>query len=718
MSDPITPEQEWWTAAEMAKAALPGLPGTPQGIKQFAEREGWHQHTDLLRRRVGRGGGTLYHWTLLPMVTRKKLLGDQVSKPQLKSGRSEIWAQFDQLPQKDKDEAERRLKALRDIQALREAGATQEVAVHAVCDQIDVSPRTIYNWVELVQGVDDVDHLAYLAPRRRGRRTAQRAAKAPEFLDRLKSLYLRLEGPSFSECFRSACADAELHGWETLIERTALRHIQKTVQRTTIVFAREGLAGLMRCYPPQIRDKSMLRAMEAVNADCHKIDVFVRWEDGRVTRPQIVAFQDIFSGKILSWRVDHDPNKVMVMSAYGEMVEEWGIPEHCLFDNGREFANKWMTAGAPTRFRFKIRDDDPLGVLPMMGVKMHWARPAHGQAKPVERAFRDWASSIAKDPRFHGAYVGNRPDAKPENYGNRAVPIEDFLRVLAERVIEHNARTGRKSETAKGRSFDETFAESYANAPVKKATEEQRRLWLMGQEVRSLHRENGQLKLFDNVYHCDWMSQEAGRRVVARFNPDDFFHGVYLYAVEGEYLGFAECRQKTGFFDQGEAQRDAKRRRQIQKHERKLRDLHTPHSIQEIAADMDERAPSASETLEAKVVHPVFPKITRPLTAPEPKQLSPEQERERAAFLATFEDNNRDRAGEKRAPALVETEAKTEREKTSQDLFEDALKLEARIERGEQISEREIRWLVSFQDTPDYRALKDFKESFESEASK
>ncbi|KGJ12358.1 hypothetical protein EQ718_07065 [Paracoccus versutus] len=93
------------------------------------------------------------------------------------------------------------------------------------------------------------------------------------------------------------------------------------------------------------------------------------------------------------------------MSAFGELIETWGIPKHCLFDNGHEFANKWLMGGTPTWFRFKVRDDDPLGVLPTLGIKVHWATPAHGQAKPIERGFRDFASRIAKDPRFAGCLM-------------------------------------------------------------------------------------------------------------------------------------------------------------------------------------------------------------------------------------------------------------------------------------------------------------------------
>ncbi|AZV77911.1 hypothetical protein EBB79_08395 [Parasedimentitalea marina] len=87
------------------------------------------------------------------------------------------------------------------------------------------------------------------------------------------------------------------------------------------------------------------------------------------------------------------------------------------------------------------------------------------------------------------------------------------MKVVAEGVEEHNLREGRLSPTARGRSFDETFAESYATAPIRKATEDQRRLWLMGQETGKLNKDNGQLQLFRNFYHSDWMSERAGKRL-------------------------------------------------------------------------------------------------------------------------------------------------------------------------------------------------------------
>jgi transposase InsO family protein len=183
---------------------------------------------------------------------------------------------------------------------------------------------------------------------------------------------------------------------------------------------RKGPEALRRMYPAQTRDKSAMRAMEAVNADFHKIDVFVAWpsrpgEAAQIVRPQIIAFQDIYSGRILSWRVDVSANSTAVLLAAGDMIETWGIPEHVILDNGREFAAKCVTGGAATRFRFKVREDDIPGLFTSLGCTVHWTTPYSGQSKPIERAFRDFAQTIARDPRFEGAYTGNAPEAKPEN---------------------------------------------------------------------------------------------------------------------------------------------------------------------------------------------------------------------------------------------------------------------------------------------------------------
>lgn len=698
----LAPDQEWWTADELAASGLPDLPGTRQGVDAIVRRLDWRAYPDYARRRQGRGGGWEYHWKLLPMRAQAKLLRAASVPPapmppasELIGDRGEVWAWFDGLPDKVKAKARQRLAILQRVEAL-EFAMGKNLAAHHVAREEGIAPRSIWNWVAMVEGVAPADRLAYLAPRHRAAaRKSRQVQLHPEFWDLLKADYLRLEGPAFAAAYRRIAEKiAPARGWPVPEKQTAWRRMLE-IPRVTRVYAREGLAGLEKCFPPQTRDRSQMVALEGVNADCHKIDVFVQWPGiDKPMRPQIVAFQDLYSGKILSWRVDRDPNKVAVMSAFGELVETWGIPRHCTFDNGREFANKWLTGGTATRFRFKVREDDPLGVLPQMGVEIHWARPHHGQAKPIERAFRDLAEDVAKDPRFAGAYVGNRPDAKPENYMSRAIPLDEFMAVLEAGIADHNARQGRLTPSAHGRSFDDTFAESYATAPIRRATAEQRRLWLMGQEVLTLHQRHGQAKLLGGEYWSDWMSEIAGQKVIARFDPEDLHAGLYIYGLDGAFLGYAAPKVMTPFYDFASARAHAKEQARRRREQRlALQDIR-PKTVADVAAALNAVPRPEPLPLEAKIVQLAQlaersrgPLIERPL--PQVEETAEEAERQRV-FEVDF-----------RRPVAV-----PEAEESGADRFRRALAVEAREAAGEPIGEAEARWLIGYRDTPEYRSYR------------
>lgn len=685
------PHQEWWTTDALAASGLPDVPATRQGVDALAARQGWRAQPMLARRRSGRGGGWEYSWRLLPVRAQAALLKSVETEDEAPSrmGRDEAWAWFDGLPEKAKTAARDRLAILQQVEGL-EAPMGKNLAVETVARGADIAPRTIWNWVGMIEGVDPADRLPYLAPRHRAAAPKrERAECSPEFLDRIRADYLRLGGPSLRSAHRRVADWCQRAGLAFLEYRTTLRWFEENVPRVTQVFAREGEKGLARCFPPQIRDRSTLTALEGVVADCHKVDVFVQWPDiADPVRVQIVAFTDLFSNKILSWKVDLDPNKVAVMSAFGELVETWGIPRHCLFDNGREFANKWLTGGAPTRFRFKVREDDALGVLPQMGIKIHWATPGHGQAKPIERSFRDLADDLARHPAFAGAYVGPNPLAKPEDYGSRAIPLADFLEVTEQVIAAHNARPGRLTDNAKGRSFDATFAESYAKSHIVKATAEQHRLWLMGQEVRKLQKHHGAFKLFDNSYWSDWMNEFVGQKVVARFDPEDLHAGLFIYSLTGEFLGPAECREKVGFFDLVGAKTAARLKRQRRSAEKKLLDLHRPVSIDQWAAELRD-----APLVEAKVVELAPARIRKPLierSVPVP-DTSHDDELLRV-FRVDFAASTRAPAGD---ASPVETDASR---------FWRALEIERRSEAGEAISEEDADFWQRMQRHPVYRA--------------
>ena len=63
---PPPPVGVWFTIAELARLALPGLPGTTRGIQRWAARAEWQAKTGLWRKRAGTAQSLEYHCRLLP----------------------------------------------------------------------------------------------------------------------------------------------------------------------------------------------------------------------------------------------------------------------------------------------------------------------------------------------------------------------------------------------------------------------------------------------------------------------------------------------------------------------------------------------------------------------------------------------------------------------------------------------------------------------------
>ncbi len=613
-------EQKWFSAAELAAMNLPGMPATKQGVQARIDQENWmlpDQEGQTWRRRQGHGGGfefTSYH---LPFQARVafELHVQREADPALAaeaSGqreREDLWRKYDALPDRLKERARKALRALHAVEGLVASGTRKTTALTVVAHVQKVGRNTINNWYRDVRGLNRCDWLAGLAPHY-GARAGDVAECPKEAWDILVADYLRLEAPGFAACYRRLQAVAQQRGW-TLPSSKALLNRMKQYPQELLVLAREGEEKLKQMYPAQKRDHAVFDALEAVNSDGHKFDVFVRWPVGngeQIVRPVLIGFQDVYSGKILSWRVDMSENKEAVRLAFGDLVERYGIPKHCFLDNGRNFASKWLTGGVPNRYRFKVREEEPMGILPQLGVQVHWAQPYSGRSKPIERAWRDLAQDLAKHPRFAGAYTGNTPMAKPENYGSKAVPLDVFIEVISEGVREHNARVGRRSDVCQGRySFDQVFEASYVRVPITRATDEQRRLWLMPAEALTISRRDGAIEIEGNRFWAEFLQQHRGEKAVVRLDPENLHGEVYVYRMDGTYLGAARCIEKVGFMDKAAAQRHS---RAFKAHAKATRDLAQAAkrlSDEDLAQVFTELPQQDDEPLDAKIVRPLRP---------------------------------------------------------------------------------------------------------------
>ncbi|MEO7691261.1 MAG: transposase domain-containing protein [Sphingomonas sp.] len=548
----------WFTAAELAELALPGLPKAKRKINEDHVPR-WALQVDasgapLARPRKGRGGGFEFHIDVIPAAARAELVKRGVAivahvSTMIETTIGARWNWFEGLNAKAKAEAHRRAGIVGMVDELVAAGITRSAAVPNTAASAGVGASTLWGWLGLVEGIQPSDRLPYLAPQHRG--GGAEAEIDEELWTVLVSNYLRPERPTFTSCYYQLRDQvAAPRGLKLPCERTLRRKLERDIDPRVVIMRREGAEALRRTLPPQQRTVSDLHAMELVNIDGHKWDVFVKWPDGSISRPLMVGIQDVYSRKILAWSTGKTESAVETRLAFAHLFERYGIPASCLMDNGRAFASKWITGGATSRFRFKIRDEEPLGILTALGIKIHWAQPYRGSSKPIERAWRDFCDTIAKHPALSGAYTGNKPDAKPENYGAHAVPLDRFLEVVEAGIAAHNARPGRRTEMGQGlHSLDQVFAESYAAAQIGKATPEQLRMALLAADDVTADRKSGAISLHGNRYWTEDLAHVAGDRVTVRFDPDDLHAPIHVYSREGAYLCSAPVWEATGFLD-------------------------------------------------------------------------------------------------------------------------------------------------------------------------
>jgi len=566
----------------------------------------------IWRKRKARGGGYEYRMDVLPAAAQTRLAlrlrrqqkpaeaqTPDIAKADLQAAERHRW--FEGLPERRKAQARDRLALLLAVRDLQQGGTSRDIAMMDVAASAGVSLRTLYNWAGLVAGLDRADWLPALAPRFTGR-TAEVDCDDAAW-EALQALYLRPERPNFSDCYRDLKRLAAEQGWSIPSSRTLERRLAE-IPITKRVLRREGLQALKELYPAQRRDRGGLHALQAVNADGHKWDLFCRWPDGSIGRPISVFFQDLYSNMALAWRTARVENTATVLLAFGDMVETFGIPDTITLDNGRNFASKWLSGGSPTRYRFKVQDCDPVGVLTQLGVDIHWTEPYSGQSKPIERMFRDFAQSIAKDIRFAGAWTGNTIDAKPENYASKAVPIDVFEAVLAERVAEHNARAGRRTPVCSGRlSFEAAFRLSYQDAIIRKARPEHSRLWLLAAEGVTIRQQDGTLHFEGNRYWHESLLEHLGKKVVIRFDADDLHAGLYVYRLDGAFIAEVPCIEDVGFYSKAEGQAANRARRTWMRAQKEA--SQTRFSLDDLVALMP-TAPEAAEPPEARIVRPTF----------------------------------------------------------------------------------------------------------------
>ena len=609
--------KSFYSANELSQLGLKSLPTSHRRILDKAKRENWNS-----RKRDGKGGGVEFAVKSMPEDVQAEIvvkLGKSAVKnlPVLAEESAPVdaqllWATYEQGTAKQQQKAQMKLGIMFAVAELVSGGVKILDALALVCHKHNqdglqpgekaVTVSAIKSWWYQVKDADRSLWLPLLMDSYGAHSESREAAFTPEAWAFFRADYFRNERPQFGSCYERLKRAASANGWvipsPSSIKRKILREIPKTHQ----TYLRDGTYALSRMYPSLIRTVAGIEAMEWVNGDGYKHNVWVRWHNGHIIRPKTWLWQDVRTRKILAYRCDESENTNMIRLALLDVVNKYGIPKHLTIDNTKAAANKKMTGGVKNRYRFKVREDEVQGIIPALGIQLHWTTVRYGrgrgQAKPIERAFSHGGLGelVDKHPLLAGYHAGDNALDKPDNYqGNKAgVDYESFILALEEGIQMFNERQDRATEICQGKlSFNQAFERDYAVTEKRWATPEQLRYLLTLHEEVTL-KENGTFTLkaggevqgLRNRYEAYELIGTNHKKVVVRYDPNNLHDAVWVYSLDGTYLAEAHCTVDAAFGDTSAAQDHSRKEREFVRHTQKAAKAAQDMAIQEAAAYM------------------------------------------------------------------------------------------------------------------------------------
>jgi putative transposase len=696
--------RDWLSAQDLASLALPGLPATERGWRDYAEREGWLTQKDKVRARQGRGGGLEFHIDLLPPATLAAYVAKHVGAVDLKApeaaaaARDEAQRQLT-LPAVEARDARLALLAAADRLA-REGNMSRNLADRAFValyhmEKIEVAPwvreacpristPTLWRWRRQkdVHGISRLGVDKGAARRGKGALESGEQGKVRAFLLAAIATQPHLT----SDHLKALCEDQF-----PSVKGVSLR----SFQRLRAKIEREDKVLLTKATNPDaFKSKYRLagsnshpvsRLNELWQIDASPADVMC--VDGRHS---VYLCVDIFSRRLIVY-VSKTPRAEAVALLIRRAILAWGVPERVHTDNGSDF-----TAKSTQR------------LFAALGIEVELSRPFQPQEKGhVERAVRTFQHDLA--PLIEG-FIGH-------NVGDRKV-IEE-RRAFSQRLGLDDAGAMKPKYTgAELQAICDDWAKGrYANRPhsglngvtpfeiaaafngVVRRIDDMRALDLLlapiagGDGTRTVTKKG--VRIDHSYYLAPTIMPET--RVFVRMDPEDMGR-AWLFSEDGaEFLGEAICPELAGIDPKAAVlEARAQQKRLLQESAAQLRsDMRQIKPRDMVDVIVRKAAKDAGKLVE-------FPKREESYTT--------------AGLEAAAEA-----AGTLQAPPALpiqSIDAKSEvapvhqLPETRQHRYRRARELEARLDNNERVETDDALWLGGYQTTAEYAAMKEMFEEF------
>jgi len=347
--------------------------------------------------------------------------------------------------------------------AVREGGIRSN-AIAAFCLQRQIGTNTFYRWR---QAWRTFGIMGLVDSRGKGRYESDTISVAA--FEWFKSAWLVPQQPPVKMIWQTLNHYSQQHGkgWQIPSLRTMYELVEKRIPMPAQILFRQGQAAYnARCAPYILTDFDSIQPGQIWTGDHHEFDCKIRHQ-GQWVRPWITAWQDMRSRAIVGHHISLSPNQTTIMLAFRNGCKQYGPPETCHVDNGKDYSSQMFTGVTKAQRRVLGKgylDEDALqGLYAMMNIQISFAIAYHPQSKPIERGFATFASQFSKMmPTYCGPDTSRKPEDHQEFLAKRetiekAETLESFTALFDRYVAAHNA-TAHTGDGMDKRSPNEVMA--------------------------------------------------------------------------------------------------------------------------------------------------------------------------------------------------------------------------------------------------------------------
>lgn len=402
----------------------------------------------------------------------------------------------------------------------------------------------------------------------RGRHGNHKKAMPDEVFDVFISFYLDQSRKGVQECMGLTESWLRHEGKGELLplpsHQTFTREVMRRILPAELIFCREGEKACKdKMLPSLRRDYDDLHSNSIWVCDNHTFDVFVN--DGvhpKPVRVYLTAFQDVRSRKFVGWYVTLTPCSQATLIALRRGIDEYGIPDMILSDNGREFLTHDIGGRGFRKTRKLSKEEHEIPtILENLGIEFRTAMVRNARAKIIERAFLDVKNNFSK--MFVG-YTGGTIAERPERLKKTGKDAENFtlLPEFVEYVDKYIRGIFNKHKHygvgMNGRTPDQVYAACLYEKRV--ATPEQLNLMMMrSTRMQKVTKEGVYLNLHGDklLYQSEELIlHHFGKKVYVRYNPDDLKE-VRVYSDEDRILCTAQQVRLRSYYEDEESLKEA-----------------------------------------------------------------------------------------------------------------------------------------------------------------